>query len=1016
MSKYRSNVLRITFIFVFTIALVLSVSMVNFCPVSAGEVTYKKKIVSVLFDNSLSMRNSIGQNENKTELAKYSLEMLAALLGEDDELYFTTMNKNAGQTESTFQIDLTAVDRLSEIEEKIVDNTALYPIGTTPSSSVGRALSVLVDNGLISSGDSSYYETQNTEYWLVMLTDGIFDEGNTESLIENYIKDYAGLNTIYLAFGSGAKDITDPNLSLNKNYPFSAYYIPNAQLLTSAMQDVANKISGRYGAETSSDQYTVSGKEIVINLDKFQFALNNIAVLVQDCGATLTSVTYGNKNLILTQKSELKGSFTNSDGDFVQIIQNGYVAVACDTECMSGGQVKFTFDKAVGSEVSVLVEPAIYIDAYLEREESDGRWVKTDVQEINSIMSPGDQVRVQYNVYNSATDEEISLSEIFGAPTEKITYCGNGYDVGEPIALEKGTNAISVTISVLNGSYTIYSNIICYIEDNPSYYRLEGELQVGEGTDYKKATAFYTLYVHNQPIDRAGLSDYSTEIKILYPDGTEHAATVNEVSEDGKMSVVFDGSDLNFGEYVFTAKVTSNETKLSRTNVQTLSIVPNDLKAECVTNDKVSTTLYLLDSETYKVEFSVFMEGKQDSFLNSIINYKLTCGNLDVTNLCETENGNLVFYISKENLPGLSVGTKTLKLEADVLGKVFDSASYEFEISNSVYAVEALDIGTRELDMYHLRDTQAAVYFKVYRDGISLSEEEINAAMENGEITIETNPFGWVTLLPCEVDTSVEQTEDGGTMIACRVKDDMAKPWDSLFSSFVFAKEKNISLAYNGVVGSDTIFINNLSIAGRIWRWCVLLAILLFIIHVVTFLIGFKVAKPLPKGMVLKFNIDLDRSGQLDLPYKIEINMRAIEVILWHISRFIPFREFKHQRPRKLWNLADIHINKKTKLAEFHTRRDMVKYQFTPYGTRGDEILEAIQSYENKNNKRKDFTLTEEEFMSFLWKDAGEIKQGSFVRGIYDWYGVIEIDSETQREVVDAVIHFVKYRRKRKRR
>ncbi len=1011
MTRNHSIVFRIAFIVILFISLTLGgLISADICSARAENINYKRKIVSVLFDNSFSMRNSggAGKGEDRTELAKYSLEMLVTLLGENDELYLTTMNEAHGSNGSTFQIDLKSDDRLSEMEEKIVNNSALYPIGSTPASSIGKALSVLTDRGLASSNDPSYNENTDTEYWLVMLTDGIFDEGDTESIIEDYIKNYNGLNSIYLAFGSGAKDLTNPDLPLNQNYPFSAYYIPNPQLLIEAMRDIANKISGRYGAETGGNQYTVSGKEVIVNLDNIKFAVNNIAVVVQDCGATLSNATYGGKNLMVTQKCGLKGSFINSDGAAVQIVRDGYVSVVSDGEYMSGGQVKFVYDKEVGDKVFVLVEPAIYIDAYLEREKETG-WVKTDLQEINSTMRPGDEVRVQYKVYSSATDEEISLSEIFGTPTQKVTYCGKGYDVGEPISLEKGNNAISVSIAVLSGSYTMYSNINCCIEENPTYYRLEADLK--EQIEEKKTTIVYTLFSDNQPVDRDGLSDYNVEIAIRYPDGKEYETVFDSVSEDGKMSFCLDSSKLEFGQYVITAKATKKETNISRTNVQTITSIPKEFHVECVTTDKINTTLYRLENHDYQVKFAVTVDGQPVAFSNPVINYKLTLDNEEVTEKGVEENGNLVFYISKNNLPNLSVGVKTLKLEADVLGKVFDSASYEFEISNSVYAVEVLDIGTRELDLYHLRDTEAAVYFKVYRDGMLLSTEEINAAMESGEIAIETNPFGWLTLLPCEVDTSVEQTEDGGTMIACRVKDDMAKPFDSLFSSFVFAKEKNISLTYNGITGSDTISINNLSMAGRIWRWCVLLAILLFIIHVITYIMGFFVAKPLPKGTLLVFSLGTNMESQVGSPFALPINMSRHEIVLWHISRFIPFREFKNQRPR-FFGEAEISINKKTKEPEIQFNKNVVEYRFSPSNNNAGRAVREILDACSENQPYEDLEITTQSFSRFLRRSSREIIESGTPQNLYGCYGTVDVGVEDTHSAIkpDEIYYFVSYR------
>ncbi len=956
MTKKRSAVMYIALIVILILSLIFGFSAVGRRSARADEISYKKKIVSVLFDNSASM-NSV----NKTELAKYSLELLVALLGSEDELYITPMNVNKT---AYFKVDLTVEDRFSEIQKKIVDNADLNGSGGTPAESVGRALSVLTDRGLLSAG-SSYDETRNVEYWLVMLTDGEFQgaQNSTAGIIEENIKQYVGLNTIYLSFGNGndTVDLTGADLSLNKNYPFSAYCVKEATQLASSMRDVANKISGRYGV--GNDLYSVSGKEIVVDLDRFKFAVNNIAVIVQDCDAKLVKVERGGQSVPIIQKSVLKGSM-NSFGTIVQLIKDGYIAVVGEKTYLSEGQVKFTFDEEVGTNISVLVEPAIYIDAYLERQ-GDSGWEKTDVQQINSEMRPGEAVRVQYKVYNSATDEEIDLEEIFGTPTEKVTYCGKGYAVGESIPLEKGSNAISVTITLLNGTYTMYSSIVCYIEENPTSYRLEGELSLDNAS--KEVTGVYRVYAEDRRVDRAGLSAYTVEAQVTCPDGTVQSIPIGEIDADGTIHVSYSAASGGYGEFVFTAKVTDNTTRLTRSNKQTVAVVPAALTVSCLTEEKFSTTEYLLSSNSSKVEFSVTMDGVPTSFANTILSYKLMLGNADLTDKCSVENGNLVFLISKDSLPDFSVGTKTLTLEANVLNGVYGSASYTFEILGSSYRVEVLDGSSRELDIHDIEHTQAAVLFRVYKDNIPIPTEEVTAAMESGEISIDTNPFGWITLLPCKVDVSVEE-QDGLATVACRVGRSVGQPFDFWFSSFIFANEKEITLTYNGVSAGGTISIQTLSAGERVLRLATLLITILFLLHVILFIIGFFVAKHLPRGTMLCCTVPSREDLNSRVRFKCAfVNKHKIDIILWHLSRFIPFRELANQRPKKVLGMQ-VQIGK-DRNPEFVFKRDckVLEYDYK-YNEKHDsqkQVRAMIDGYANGANPPKP-KIDKQKFESLL--------------------------------------------------
>lgn len=1017
MTKKQCAVLQIALSLIFIFSILLGVIHINAPSASASEVNFKKKIVSVLFDNSGSMLN-----DNRMELAKYSIEMLATLLNEEnDELHITTMNsKDKVNDGVTFEIKLNNSDRQSEIQS-LVDNKSIFSDRGTPHQPIGKALQVLEKAGLKSANDSSYIENDDTEYWLVILTDGAFDEckdqhGNgipdqVAALIEGYIRGYPGLNTIYLSFGSkkDVVDLTDPNRPLNKNYLFNPYCIDEPELLISAMQDIANKISGRYNAEMSSGQYAVSGNTVIVDLDKFKFAVNNIAVIAQNCGAKLKSVTHNGKNLDVTQENELIGRFPTYSGKDVSLFDNGYVAVVQDGEYMSGGQVTFTYDGDVSPDnVSVLIEPAIYIEVYFEREGLNGSWVATTIDEINGEMRPKENIRVKYKVFNSVTNEEISLKEIFGEPTEKVTYDNKGYSIGQAIPLVGGSKTLTVTVSVLSGSYTLYANIVCYVEENPNYYRLDGQLDVDPNSNGRKATVTYTLYYDNQKVDRTGLNDFTFDSKITYPDGSEHPLDLKPNS-DGTLSGSFDGSNLGYGEYVFTVKVVNNDTRVPKTNTQKFAIVPYSLDAQCLTTDSFSTTTFLLGkSSGSSVTFAISMDGKPESFGNSIINYKVTINGVDVTDKCRIDGDNLVFDITVDNLPDLDSGVKTVNVDANVTGTVFTSASYKFELIDSVYTVVMLDTGARELDITNIRAMHAEAYFTICRDNFELTIDEINAAMDNGEITIK-HPFGTHDLM---IDEQITVEElDGKTVVALRYSDGMAKPWDNLFNSFIFAKERTISLDYNGVSASGVITINNLNFMGRLWRWLVLLAIILFVLHVILYIIGFFVAKPLPKGTMLQFVVSQDLNYDLMSPFVEAVNLKRSEIILWHLSRFIPFRELKDQRPRDYWATVELMVEKKSKRPRFKivSPDKLIAMDFdAPDNKNGQIINEMLEAYESGHD---DFYLEndikESTFMRFLRKQSGEEYENGQFAGL-GWYGVL-VPGAQGRDRIDSVITFVKY-------
>ena len=117
----------------------------------------KKKVVSILYDNSASMSSSMRDKDYQKEppddeeasiarypYAEYAMRMFIALLGPQDELIVTSMNTNkvASVKGSEFVVDL-AADRQDEIDkfnEQFFKNDAnsyvskgLFYQGQTPS-------------------------------------------------------------------------------------------------------------------------------------------------------------------------------------------------------------------------------------------------------------------------------------------------------------------------------------------------------------------------------------------------------------------------------------------------------------------------------------------------------------------------------------------------------------------------------------------------------------------------------------------------------------------------------------------------------------------------------------------------------------------------------------------------------------------------------------------------------------------------------------------------------------------
>ena len=559
-----------------------------------SEVRYTKKVVSVLFDNSGSM-----DSNDRFEYAKYSIQMLMSLLSERDELIVTPMNKgDDALTDQTYMsasvfVDLSAPDRNAEVNRVMTNSFLGRPVdsGGTPGSSIKYSMQHLKDRGLMDSQNLAA-APENTEHWLVILTDGAFNEGSAEGVVESFINDYPSLKTIFIAFGPAAPDLSGS--SLTQNYPFTAYRAPDSESAISTMRNVANQLSGRYTLDGS--KFEIAGNNVTIDLGKIDFSLKSLSVVAQDCGATLKSAVYNGSPMSISQACTIVP-------DSVLGMQNGYSAVVNGDPFFSGGTLTLEFSAPVAEEnLSIMAEPALSIVAYVER--LDGTdWVRTDEQYINANLTQGAKLRVGYEVYEQATGKLIDISSIFGNDVKtSVTYAKKSYAIGQEIVLETGNNEIAVEVSVMNGAYKMYSTVRCIIEVDPTNYRVVPT--VGTSMSYYTASsaASYVVYADGNPLDANGLGAFTYTVEMTAPDGTV-TQLPTMVDSSGRISVTPTAEPGVFGTYTVKFKV-YNKYHISREHVHTL-----EYRMPAVTVQASGTGEVTASSLRASVSFDVLADG-----------------------------------------------------------------------------------------------------------------------------------------------------------------------------------------------------------------------------------------------------------------------------------------------------------------------------------------------------------------------------------------------------------------------
>lgn len=364
------------------IIIVSSVMLTLPIPVSA-ESLYIRKIVSVVYDDSGSMAG------DKWAYANYAMQSFCGMLNSEDQLFITYMRYSQYQTNySPEKIDLSA-DKIQSSVDYIRNHT---DSGSTPYSAVEMAY-----NKLKSVNDSN----PNTQYWLVVITDGAFNEcssmnnNETKSFLNENFKNYTasvmpnGSNPQVTFLGIGGIVFPDEDQSRGI-YTYSA---SNADGIIGAMSDMADRISGRTRL-AKNDIKKVNDKTIQVSS---AIPLLNIAVFAQGSRAKVTKATDGSSNNIpISRKVSLSyPSYSTLVG--------GAFLLGDSTNVIGSGTYNIEFDQAVDlNDIIVLFEPALEVRMTVAL---NGKEI-SDYSKLSDAME-SDKISVAYKIYEMGTNVEI---------------------------------------------------------------------------------------------------------------------------------------------------------------------------------------------------------------------------------------------------------------------------------------------------------------------------------------------------------------------------------------------------------------------------------------------------------------------------------------------------------------------------------------------------------------------------------------------------------------------------------
>ncbi len=352
----------------------------------SAESLYIRKIVSVVYDDSGSMRG------DKWAYANYAMQSFCGMLNSEDQLFVTYMSRaklNPNYNPEKIDLSPGGIQNSVDYIRKQTD------YDNTPYNAVEVAYKKLK-----SVNDSN----PNTQYWLVVITDGDFNDhdalSDTEkkNTLNRNFKNYAkatmpnGTNPqiTFLGIGEVAAPDENPGSGI---YTYSA---SDATGIIGAMSKMADRISGRTRLQKSAIK-KIDDKTIQVSSS---IPLLNIAVFAHGSGTRVTKAEYGNElNIPISRKVSL--SYPNYD-DLV----GGAFLLGDSQRVIGSGTYNITFDQSVDlDDVIVLFEPALEMRMSISL---NGKEI-SDYSELDNAMEK-DKVSVSCKIYEMGTDKEIDPS------------------------------------------------------------------------------------------------------------------------------------------------------------------------------------------------------------------------------------------------------------------------------------------------------------------------------------------------------------------------------------------------------------------------------------------------------------------------------------------------------------------------------------------------------------------------------------------------------------------------------
>ncbi|MFI3141968.1 MAG: hypothetical protein R3Y27_06645 [Clostridia bacterium] len=463
---------------VLSVGIVLIMMFILMLPmqVLATSTSDYSRVINVVYDDSGSMYYYEDSDDNKVNLdtwcqAKYAMEVFAAMLGENDTMNVYYMSDYTNSTTASPRLVLYGSAGAQTNVEKIHESTTTA--SGTPFNAVKKAYSDLAS-------------VTADEKWLVVLTDGEFNDYDDSDMDDYFAKKDEDVSVMFLGMGDGAGEITQNE---EKNI-FYAQSESSSDILGD-ITDMCTRIFNSNKLEIDVDDKEIS----------FDVPMSELIVFAQGEDVSIESIETSDGTVYnsTSEAVEVKYSEVDANNAFLQDNEPdtdllGKIAIF-EGDFDAGD---YTVNVSNAETIEVYYKPNVEIAAFLA--DSEGNEV-TDF----STLEEGEYV-VSFDFVKTGTTDVVPQSDLLGIVTYEAIVTNNGiehedsYSNGDTIYLEEGSLVIDVTAQYLDYnvvstslSYEIYTNkdVSFAITQNPTYVVLS------EGFEDQDQYVYFEMQVQN---------------------------------------------------------------------------------------------------------------------------------------------------------------------------------------------------------------------------------------------------------------------------------------------------------------------------------------------------------------------------------------------------------------------------------------------------------------------------------------------------------------------------------------